>query len=87
MTSKPEVSDVITIPLTMLPFVDAKEGEIYKSVIGSVESSLLDSILRLKRGNQVQASKLLGINRNTLRKKMVEFNLDKIDYSDLTEVV
>jgi Fis family transcriptional regulator len=35
-----------------------------------VEKPLLGQILRRTGGNQVHASKILGINRNTLRKKM-----------------
>jgi Fis family transcriptional regulator len=39
-------------------------------VIHSVEKPLLESVLHRVRGNQTHAAEMLGINRNTLRKKM-----------------
>lgn len=49
---------------------DADAGNLYRIVIESVEKPLLQSVLMLTRGNQVRAAALLGINRNTLRKKI-----------------
>ena len=50
------------------------EGEkpcrVYNMVINSVEKPLLESVLHRVRGNQTHAAEMLGINRNTLRKKM-----------------
>lgn len=43
---------------------------IYDMVISSVEKPLIESILNRVAGNQTQAAQLLGVNRNTLRKKM-----------------
>jgi Fis family transcriptional regulator, factor for inversion stimulation protein len=43
---------------------------IYDMVIGSVEKPLIEVILLRVSGNQTQAAQLLGMNRNTLRKKM-----------------
>jgi Fis family transcriptional regulator len=40
-----------------------------------VEKPLLVQILRRVGGNQVQAAKILGINRNTLRKKIKQYGL------------
>jgi Fis family transcriptional regulator len=39
-------------------------------VISCVEKPLLESVLHRVRGNQSHAAVMLGINRNTLRKKM-----------------
>jgi Fis family transcriptional regulator len=39
-------------------------------VIHCVEKPLLESVLNRVRGNQTHAAEMLGINRNTLRKKM-----------------
>ena len=44
--------------------------DLYELIIKKVEKPLLNQILRRTGGNQVHASKILGINRNTLRKKM-----------------
>lgn len=44
-------------------------------IIQKVEKPLLHQVLRRVGGNQVHASKILGINRNTLRKKMKMYGL------------
>ena len=48
---------------------------IYDMVIKSVERPMLEVVMRQAEGNQTLAAELLGINRNTLRKKLVEHGL------------
>ena len=48
---------------------------IHQSVIGKVERALIGIVLEDEHGNQVRAAKRLGINRNTLRKKMKELQI------------
>jgi Fis family transcriptional regulator len=43
---------------------------VYDMVINCVEKPLLECVLHRVRGNQTHAAEMLGINRNTLRKKM-----------------
>ena len=43
---------------------------VYDMVINCVEKPLLESVLHRVRVNQTHAAEMLGINRNTLRKKM-----------------
>ena len=43
---------------------------LYKLIMDKAEKPLLHQILKRTGGNQVHAAKILGINRNTLRKKM-----------------
>jgi two-component system, NtrC family, nitrogen regulation response regulator GlnG len=45
-------------------------------MVGLVEKPLLRSVMRETKGNQVRAAQLLGINRNTLRKKLKEHGID-----------
>jgi two-component system nitrogen regulation response regulator GlnG len=52
-----------------------EEGDIYDMVIQRVEKPLLTLVLRKTEGNQVRAANLLGINRNTLRKKIRELGI------------
>lgn len=52
-----------------------KPGAIYDMVIHCVEKPLLEMVLHHAQGNQTKASELLGLNRNTLRKKMKLHNL------------
>jgi len=47
-----------------------KPARVYDMVINCVEKPLLESVLHRVRGNQSHAAQMLGINRNTLRKKM-----------------
>ena len=44
--------------------------DLHVLIMKKVEKPLLAQILSRTGGNQVHASKILGINRNTLRKKM-----------------
>lgn len=48
---------------------------VYDLIMSKVEKPLLVQILRRVGGNQVQAAKILGINRNTLRKKIKQYGL------------
>lgn len=51
------------------------EGNVYAEVIADAEKILLETTLKRVAGNQVKASRLLGIHRTTLRKKIEEFGL------------
>lgn len=48
----------------------ANGGRLYRSVMSRVEMPLLRLALELSAGNQLKAARLLGINRNTLRKRL-----------------
>ncbi len=47
-----------------------ESANLYELVLGLVERPLLMAVLRETGGNQLRAAALLGINRNTLRKKL-----------------
>ena len=49
---------------------------IYDMVLGCVEKPMLEFILQKVGGNQSKAAEILGLNRNTLRKKMAEYGLN-----------
>ncbi len=51
-------------------------ANLYDLIIGLVEKPLLRAVLRETAGNQVRAAQILGINRNTLRKKLTEHGID-----------
>ena len=48
---------------------------LYDMVIACVEQPLIASVLERVDGNQTQVAELLGLNRNTLRKKMKQYGL------------
>src|SRR5512134_987800 len=50
-------------------------GDIYSLVLHRVEKPLITLVLIKTEGNQVRAAHLLGINRNTLRKKIKELGI------------
>jgi Fis family transcriptional regulator len=52
-----------------------KPSAIYDMVLKSVEKPMLEVVLAKAGGNQTLASEMLGINRNTLRKKLTEHQL------------
>jgi two-component system nitrogen regulation response regulator GlnG len=49
--------------------------ELHAAVIGAVERPLIELILEQTGGNQLRAADLLGINRNTLRKKITALGI------------
>ena len=51
-------------------------GAVYEMVIASVERPLLEEVLRQAGGNQSRAADWLGINRNTLRKKLKQHGIE-----------
>jgi Fis family transcriptional regulator, factor for inversion stimulation protein len=56
--------------------LDGEEpSEIYDMVLNAVEKPLLVYILDRAEGNQTRAAEILGINRNTLRKKLREHGI------------
>jgi Fis family transcriptional regulator len=48
----------------------AKPRDVYDMVLKNVERSMLELVLDRAEGNQTIAAEMLGINRNTLRKKI-----------------
>lgn len=55
-------------------FIEETDGYdvdgLYPIVIERIERPLIKLVLKKTRGNQVKAAEILGINRNTLRKKI-----------------
>ena len=53
----------------------AKPAGIYDMVILTAEKPMLQRVMLEAGGNQLRASEMLGINRNTLRKKLQQHGL------------
>ena len=53
-----------------------KTCDVYNMVVNCVEKPLLEVVMSHAQGNQTRAAELLGINRNTLRKKLQEHGIE-----------
>jgi two-component system nitrogen regulation response regulator GlnG len=51
---------------------------LYHRILREVEQPLLTAALAATRGNQIRAADLLGVNRNTLRKKIRDLDIQVI---------
>ena len=55
---------------------------LYERVLQEVERPLFQITLKRLQGNQKQAAHVLGIHRNTLRRKLTELNIDPNEFVD-----
>lgn len=60
----------------MLSGVEDSESGIYSRVINRVEKQLFSIVLDITNGNKKKAASMLGINRNTLSKKLSDLDID-----------
>ncbi|HUR71742.1 MAG TPA: helix-turn-helix domain-containing protein, partial [Candidatus Limnocylindrales bacterium] len=49
---------------------------LYSLVIERIERPLIELTLKKTKGNQIKAAEILGINRNTLRKKISDLGIE-----------
>jgi Fis family transcriptional regulator, factor for inversion stimulation protein len=73
----PSIADCITSNLEYYVQTcgDQKITGVYQMVIGAVEKPVLELVMRQCEGNQSAAADFLGLNRNTLRKKLIQHKL------------
>ncbi|MFI4940208.1 MAG: Fis family transcriptional regulator [Burkholderiales bacterium] len=75
--SKDIIQDVVKKSLEKY-FQDLGEqhpSDVYEMVVSTVEKPTLEVVMMRADGNQSQAAEMLGINRNTLRKKLQQHGL------------
>ena len=69
-----------TVRRVMKQYFKDLDGEkctgIYEMVVCAVERPMLEVVMFQAQGNQTRAAELLGLNRNTLRKKLQQHGLD-----------
>lgn len=49
--------------------------KVYDLVLAQVEKPMLEVVMERTQNNQTEAAKLLGINRNTLRRMLTQYEL------------
>ncbi len=59
-----------------LPVAGLPDGDLYHRALAVLEKPLFEYALARTAGNQLRAAQLLGINRNTLRKRLAELEID-----------
>ena len=77
-SAKPDAADLLRrlIERDVKAVLENREtGEIYRAWLERVERPLLETVLSHTDGNQIRAAALLGINRNTLRKKIADLGI------------
>ena len=67
---KQQISNFVKLTL-----LNGQDRKLYETVMLEVERPLIETTLEITRGNQLQAAKILGINRNTLNKKVKELGI------------
>jgi len=69
-----------TVRKVMRQYFKDLDGEkctgIYDMVVAAVEKPMLEVVMFQAQGNQTRAARLLGLNRNTLRKKLQQHGID-----------
>ena len=51
-------------------------NNLYQMVVAEIEKPLLEVVMEQSESNQTRAAKYLGINRNTLRKKLKQYDIE-----------
>ena len=49
--------------------------DVYQLVLNEIEPPLLNAVMKFANNNQSKASRILGINRTTLRTKLKKYNI------------
>ena len=69
-----------TVRKVMRQYFKDLDGEkctgIYDMVVAAVEKPMLEVVMFQAHGNQTRAAEMLGVNRNTLRKKLQQHGID-----------
>src|SRR5216684_2320051 len=64
-----------TVPRLVAGLAAMKPGRVHGEALALLEGPLLAHALALTGGNQLRAARLLGLNRNTLRKRCRQLQL------------
>lgn len=73
----PHVADCVRTSLEgyLSDLGSSEPNRMYEMLISTVEKPLLEVVMKYTQNNQSKAAQWLGLNRNTLRKKLLEHKL------------
>jgi len=54
--------------------------DLHSHLLEQVEPALFSLVMRRVKGNQIKASEMLGLNRNTVRKKLKQYKINPVDF-------
>ena len=63
------------VPVLAEQLLAERPGAVHRTAVELFERALFEHVLRAVGGNQLKAARLLGLNRNTVRKRGRELNL------------
>lgn len=77
MSRQSEISECVkrTLDRYFRDLDGEKPSAVYEMVLRNVEKPMLETVMRHANGNQTIAAEMLGINRNTLRRKLIEHDM------------
>jgi len=75
-TSEASLEDLVVREVERLFDSTGQATDVYQQIQERVERPLLEAVLDRTQGNQIRAAAMLGINRNTLRKKITELGIE-----------
>ena len=70
-----EVIETLASDCLNLQKDNSEKGDLYNLILKEIEKPLISYVLNISRGNQLKCANILGLNRNTLRKKINELNI------------
>ena len=71
----PSLEEIVVDETNALLDANPDGGDLHQAIQERVERPLIEVVLERTQGNQIRAAALLGINRNTLRKKITELEI------------
>ena len=74
--------NIETLIANWLDEADFSSGQLYHGALAVLEKPLFEHALARTGGNQLRAAQLLGINRNTLRKRLGELSINPDGFSE-----
>lgn len=85
VAAQPGLADAVHHRLAALAIDDPgalDDGTLYERIVAEATQPLIKAVLAKHGGNQLRAARALGINRNTLRKRLNAFADDRVGRSD-----